>query len=117
MATSESDDFESADEELNARSERVNRGKKYNSIGSDSDDDVDYIPVQYHTPMKRSSRGESKTPNRRNKSAYEQHKTSGMLYGYFYLSLQLKMTYNWNNFILQQVKTQQKPKQFLIIVR
>ncbi|XP_058798937.1 protein FAM114A2 [Phymastichus coffea] len=76
MATSESDDFESADEELNARTKRINRSKKYNSIGSDSDDDIDYIPVQYHTPMKKSSKGESKNSNQSNKSALEQHKTS-----------------------------------------
>ncbi|KAJ8679664.1 hypothetical protein QAD02_015451 [Eretmocerus hayati] len=46
MATSESDDFESADEDLNACAESFNRRKKYASIGSDSDDDVDFIPVQ-----------------------------------------------------------------------
>jgi hypothetical protein len=52
MATSESDDFESADEELNVRTEYTNRPKKYASIGSDSDDDVDYIPVQYQTTIR-----------------------------------------------------------------
>ncbi|OXU25787.1 hypothetical protein TSAR_003208 [Trichomalopsis sarcophagae] len=62
MATSESDDFESADEELNARTEQAARSKRYTSIGSDSDDDVDYIPVQYHTPMKGASKKEYKSP-------------------------------------------------------
>ena len=65
MATSESDDFESADEEMSAA--RVDQSKRrpakqYNSIGSDSDDDVDYIPVQYHTPMRGFNKECSNTP-------------------------------------------------------
>lgn len=75
MATSESDDFESADEELNAaaRIEQPTRTPKriYNSIGSDSDDDVDYIPVQYHTPMRGANKEESKTLSQRKRSSIE----------------------------------------------
>lgn len=65
MATSESDDFESADEELNARTERAARSKRYTSIGSDSDGDVDYIPVQYHTPIKGASKKECKSRSKK----------------------------------------------------
>lgn len=49
MATSESDDFESADEEMSARRAQAvshNQNTYKKCIGSDSDDDVDYIPVQ-----------------------------------------------------------------------
>lgn len=90
MATSESDDFESADEELNAaRAEQATtRSKKvYNSIGSDSDDDVDYIPVQYHTPMRgNNNKEESKRPSQRKRSSME--KTDGNFDHISYLTVE-----------------------------
>ncbi|XP_011503551.1 PREDICTED: protein FAM114A2 [Ceratosolen solmsi marchali] len=72
MATSESDDFESADEELNARTEQTNKCKKYTSIGSDSDDDLDYIPVQYNNAVRGSNKEEHKISSyRKNNSIYK----------------------------------------------
>ena len=49
MATSESDDFESADEELNARgasSRNVPAQRIRNIVDSESDDDTEFIPTQ-----------------------------------------------------------------------
>ncbi|XP_023246817.1 protein FAM114A2 isoform X2 [Copidosoma floridanum] len=71
MATSESDDFESADEEMSAqRAPRYqqSRAKKYVSIGSDSDDDVDFIPVQNHAPVKKHSKQKSASQRKHNSS-------------------------------------------------
>lgn len=83
MATSESDDFESADEEMNARKtmkyQQQPRAKKYTSIGSDSDDDVEFIPVQNHAPVKKYSKQKS-PPQRKPSSSSSQEKIKSGLY-------------------------------------
>lgn len=54
MATSESDDFESADEEMNhdiptKRSTQIQQRNLPNTIDSESDDDTEYVPRQPYT--------------------------------------------------------------------
>lgn len=78
MATSESDDFESADEELSARRAQVTSSQKTykKCIGSDSDDDVDFIPVQ-SKPSVRSNKKYSVPPNQRRRFHDKNNENSG----------------------------------------
>lgn len=79
MATSESDDFESADEEMSGRRAQVAKSQKIykrKCIGSDSDDDVDYIPVQSNPPV-RQNKKYSVPPQPRHKFIDDNSKKSG----------------------------------------
>ncbi|KAK1129534.1 hypothetical protein K0M31_019256 [Melipona bicolor] len=67
MATSESDDFESADEEMNhdipiKRHTEMQQWSSPNTIGSESDDDMEYVPRQPCTNVNLSRRKEKYCP-------------------------------------------------------
>ncbi|CAD1474004.1 unnamed protein product, partial [Heterotrigona itama] len=67
MATSESDDFESADEEMNhdmpiKRHTQMQQWSSRNTIGSESDDDMEYVPRQSCTNVNLGRRREKYCP-------------------------------------------------------
>ena len=78
MSASESDGYESADEKLNSHKPHqfkvlrthVNP-KRYKSIGSDSDDDEDYIPsVPYQNQQNQYKAGPNKITNKSGKISH-----------------------------------------------